>query len=291
MILARIILCVSLASHLLHKVTSTTTIVNPPDPTTIQPGCPPANVNSNVLQNAINNAAAGDTIQLTAGAYYFECNVAVTKPLTILGACSGLPPNPSGGTRDGCTAESIIFADSSLAPNGLYGIMIESSDVTIDGLFFQEATGTTDNAFRSMIAVLADSSTFNCNGSYSNIIVRNNYMKGTKASSVLNWGGTNSSYTCTINDLLLEDNVLIVTKSSYDLWEPISFRGGSPFSNLNNGTITLNNFQMIGNNITCAPSGGGHCNVLNIANNHLDLQMLSMIQPNLALQKIFEEKR
>jgi len=100
-------------------------------------------------------------------------------------------------------------------------------------------------------------------------------MKGNAESNNLQWGGTTSGNTCTISDLLVENNILYVTSPTYSLWEAIGFRGFDPFNTTGNGgksTITLTNFAMIGNNITCAPlnTQGNNCNILNIGLAHLN---------------------
>lgn len=173
-----------------------TTTINPPDTATISncvgssdPG------NSNVLQQAINDASDNDVICMNPGKYYTACQTHVTKPLTILGACAGVNApgdpnfNPTSGARTGCTAsgETVWVASNEFntVNGGLQGIFVDTSDVTIDGIAFHEETET----FRRTVGVLCDASS----GSYENIKVLNNYMKAAKISATCPIGGADSS--------------------------------------------------------------------------------------------------
>lgn len=84
------------------------------------------------VQAAVNAASAGDTVVIEPGTY--AGNVVIDKPLTLLGANSGVSGNMARG------AESIIVATSS----GSAAIQA-SQAVTIDGVLVQQAAITASN--------------------------------------------------------------------------------------------------------------------------------------------------
>ena len=179
-----------------RKLTACTTTIDPPNTATIQNCVGSSNPgNSNVLQQAINDASDNDVICMNPGNYYTACQTHVTKPLTIRGACAGIPasddPNfdPTSEVRSGCTesAETVWVASNAFddSNGGLQGIFVDVSGVTIDGISFYEETET----FRRTVGVLCDAGP----GDYENIKVLNNYMKGEKISASCPIGGANGS--------------------------------------------------------------------------------------------------
>ena len=222
--------------------------------------------NDNVLKAAIEQANNGDTIQLSPGMYYLACHTDVDKQVTILGSCSGIPApsdeswnNDGTQIRPGCTAsgESIIVASKEHGDsNGaLHGIFIETSDVTIDGLVFFEESET----FRGMINVLMSVSL--AEGTFTNIQVLNNYMKGDKSGSTYLWGGQVNSQPKVIDSLVVKGNFIDV--NAFATWEPIGFHGNDPWNTNALGSITLNNFELSNNSIGCP---GNPCQVINFGN-------------------------
>ena len=134
----------------------------------VSPGTPTFNSNSvcttandNPLQDAINNANAGDTIMMAPGIYELACLTDINKPITIYGACAGIKApsdstfDPSNGSRDTCpTDETVIIAslDNGASNGALQGLTISSSDVTVDGLVFKETSQT----FRGFFNILSN---------------------------------------------------------------------------------------------------------------------------------------
>lgn len=231
----------------------------------------PTNPNINVLQAAIDAASPGDIIVMAPGSYYFECNVYVTKPLTILGACKGVAvTNAAIGKaidhdtpRDNCaaTGETTIIANGSVAFNGLEGIFVLSSSVTIDGLAFREEGST----WRGMINIASPCA----NNFYQDIQVLNNYMVGEKISASYQIGGDTGS--CTLKNLKYDGNLLKVTgTAAASIYEPLGVRGSTPFVD-GPGTHTLIDFTLTNNYLGCNTNSPPetNCRVFNIQNNYL----------------------
>ena len=91
------------------------------------------------IQDAINDAAAGNTITVDAGTY--NENITVDRPLTITGINAGIA---CPGTR---VAESTINGGAGTA------VTIASTGVTIDGFAISGSVGIADNAFAGLSAV------------------------------------------------------------------------------------------------------------------------------------------
>lgn len=179
-----------------------TVTIDPPDVSSSLTNCVGSMTpgNNNVLQKAIIDASDDDVICMNPGKYYTACLTRINKRLTIRGACGSVPfvktatfdPatfNPTLGPRPDCAAsgETVWVASNTKGDsNGaLQGIFVDTSDVTIDGISFYEETET----FRRTVGVLCDA----ISGTYQNIKVLNNYMKGEKISSTCPIGGADGT--------------------------------------------------------------------------------------------------
>ena len=184
--------------------------ISPPDVSSDLQVCTSATVsntnkNDNVLQAAINAATPGDVICMAPGKYYTGCETRVNKALTIQGACAGVAFttgsdsfNPTSGPRPGCTepGETVWVAGDQTGDSngGLQGIYVDVENVAIDGISFYEESAS----FRRTVGILCDAPI----GTYENIAVLNNYMKGEKISASCPIGGKDSTlFPKTINNL------------------------------------------------------------------------------------------
>ena len=91
------------------------------------------NASTTPIQHAINNATAGDTINVSAGLYTEE--VVINKSLTMLGAMAGT--DPRGGARtEGSASETTIDGEATRS-NGMWIRGVDDSsrvtNVTVDG--------------------------------------------------------------------------------------------------------------------------------------------------------------
>ncbi|MHA1287056.1 MAG: right-handed parallel beta-helix repeat-containing protein [Candidatus Thorarchaeota archaeon] len=96
------------------------------------------------IQDAVNNANAGDTIEVAAGTY--DEMILINKPLTLRGANAGI--HPAVGTS---TTETVgIRGPESILSHNYYAIRPAADNITIDGFKFTGAGGriidTYDNA-------------------------------------------------------------------------------------------------------------------------------------------------
>ncbi len=92
------------------------------------------------IQDAINAAAAGDTIMVAAGLYSPAATITVNKSVTIQGPQAGIDPRPSAGsarTPGDTSSEAII--DGSPATLGRI-FYIDANNVVIDGLVIRAGT-------------------------------------------------------------------------------------------------------------------------------------------------------
>lgn len=250
-----------------RKLSTCTVTIDPPDVSSNFANCVGSSSpgNSNVLQQAINDATAGDVICMNPGKYYTACQTRINKALTIRGACAGIVANssdtfdPTSQTRTGCTAggETVWVASNAYddSNGGLQGIFVDVSDVTIDGISFYEETET----FRRTVGVLCDAPP----GNYENISVLNNYMKGNKISSDCPIGGPSGStnFPKTITNLEYSGNFI---KASHEgIWEPLGFRGLG-FSAGEWATPILTDLKIVNNVIGCKEPHVSSCQTVNL---------------------------
>lgn len=99
------------------------------------------------IQQAIDNAAAGDTVDVAAGDYAMTQKLSITKPLTLQGPQAGQDPTAAGSSRvSGDTAGEAVLSFTGPGADGDYvGISLGSganadSAVVIDGFMLDSAT-------------------------------------------------------------------------------------------------------------------------------------------------------
>jgi hypothetical protein len=123
--------------------------------------------NFTTIQDAVNEAADGDTINVAAGTYDLASAITVNKSITILGAKANIDPRLSNGGRSG--EESIIAGDTT-------AFDIQASDVEINGFTIESSI----NNKSLNIVQESDKDQYynNINVSY-NVIYNTDYSGGT----------------------------------------------------------------------------------------------------------------
>ncbi len=113
-----------------HALAAVTIFVDAADGTGDGGGCGTVVNPCNTIQNGVNNAAGGDTVQVAAGTY--TETVVVNKSLTLLGAQSGVDAR----TR------SAVLGTESLVNGPAGGFNITSNDVVINGFQIEGASAS-----------------------------------------------------------------------------------------------------------------------------------------------------
>ena len=168
------------------------------------------------IQNAINKANSGDTIQVAPGT--FDEMLSVNKPLTLNGANAGIHPTVGVHPTEtvGTRGDETI-----LSHNGLYAISPSADHITIDGFKFTGAGGR-------IIDTYADANNF----SLLNCIFDNPGSHG-QTGNIQFGGGSH-------NDLLFAYNIFI------DGGDYTFYTGGGPFDRMH---IIGNKFNGYGTGI------------------------------------------
>jgi hypothetical protein len=91
------------------------------------------------IQEAINAAAGGDTIQVARGLYQPDSTLVVDKPLTLLGPQMGVDPRPSAGTMRTAGSSDEATLDGRGVLSDL--LSIASANVEVEGLELHNVTG------------------------------------------------------------------------------------------------------------------------------------------------------
>ena len=145
------------------------------------------NASSTPIQHAINNATAGDTINVAAGTY--NENIIINKNLTLNGANVGVSGTGTRGT------ESIIDAAAPADPT-VYAVEITANTVTLDGFTITGLTGSGENVGTVMVQG-KDYCTI------TNNILTDNYKDGI---SLYATGGAYSDHNTVSNNLITSPN-------------------------------------------------------------------------------------
>ena len=98
------------------------------------------NVNSPAasIQNGVDVAASGGTVNVAAGTYTLATRLDVNKPLTLRGAQHGIDPRTAAALRTaGSGAETIVDGNNTLP----ILLRIGGNNVTVDGFEFRNGTG------------------------------------------------------------------------------------------------------------------------------------------------------
>jgi hypothetical protein len=135
------------------------------------------------IQHGIDAAASGDTVNVTAGTFIGRLDV--TKPLTLLGANSGITAGKSPGTRG---AETIILPEVSnpdpYSPSAVNVVYVETSNVTIDGFTVDgDNPGLTSAVDLNGANIDASEGIVSYEG-VGNIAVRNNIVRNTSYTGI-----------------------------------------------------------------------------------------------------------
>ncbi len=195
------------------------------------------------IQAAIDAAGVGDTIVIEAGVY--AGNVTVNKPLTILGAHSGVDGSDASRDLTGGVGESTLSgllhiggAGSGVVVDGLRildgahtgatgsdrpGIFVQSSDVVItNSVFFRAGTVDSDQSRGIMTSSGA-------NG----LLVTDNVMTGWHTGVYVNGGQTTEGVTVTDNTF--EGNLVGLSMDAFPSGQPITVTDNEFIDNLLEG--------------------------------------------------------
>ncbi|HKR59606.1 MAG TPA: right-handed parallel beta-helix repeat-containing protein [Pyrinomonadaceae bacterium] len=110
-----------------RSLAAVTIHVDAADTTSDAGGCGTIVNPCNTIQNGVDNATAGDTVQVAAGIYTETVNI--NKSLTLLGAQDGI----DGRTRSTPGAESVVNGSAG-------GFNISASNVSLDGFMIEDAS-------------------------------------------------------------------------------------------------------------------------------------------------------
>ncbi|HXT58942.1 MAG TPA: right-handed parallel beta-helix repeat-containing protein, partial [Pirellulales bacterium] len=110
----------------------------------------------NTIQDAINAAGAGDTIDVARGAYDVTTAINVNKSLTIDGPQAGVDPRPSAGSLRVAGSASEALIDGGNTSTSIF--LISASNATINGFDVTNSTGplvdTSSGASLSNVRIL-----------------------------------------------------------------------------------------------------------------------------------------
>jgi hypothetical protein len=224
-------------------------------------GCPYAHI-----QDAINAASSGDTIDIGAGTYAEHLDI--EKSLTLLGA--GMASTIIDGSNSGTVVT--IGLSNTAALVMLSGVTIQHGNTTDSGGGIDNVSGTLTLSNSTVISNTAASSGYGgggiFNGSFGSVMLSNSTVSGNTAASYAEGGGINNGGTLSMTNSTVADSsafggggisnggTLTLTNSMVD-GNTATSNGGGGISNGGGGTLMLANCTVSGNSATGSYLDGG----------------------------------